>query len=97
MLRRFLSNIALGLQVFVFALVCVICLPMILFHILFQFGVDWVCEGIEARWPDSDWARAASFWVRLLAPFVLNAVLLVVVVVLALRVRELQQSGTAPG
>lgn len=92
-MRRILANVALGFQVFVFALVCVVCSPAI----LFKFGVDWVRDGIEARWPDSDRARAVSFWVGLLAPLVLSAVLLLLVVILAVRVRELQQRVPAQG
>lgn len=62
--RKFLVNAMLVVRVAVFALACLACSPVI----LFMFGVDGVRGSIEGRWPDSDRARVASFWVDLLAP-----------------------------
>jgi hypothetical protein len=56
-----------------FAVVCVTCSPIILFHL----GVSAVRDRIEERWPDSERARAVSFWLGLLAPVVLLVVLVV--------------------
>ncbi len=92
-MRRLVSNTVLGVQVAAFALVCLAASPLI----LFKFGVDWVRERIECRWPDSYRARAVSYWFGVLAPFVLCVVLLAVLSVMVLRVRELQHSATLPG
>jgi hypothetical protein len=92
-LRRLVTNTVLGVQIAAFALVCVMASPMI----LFKFGVDWVRDRIEARWPDSERARAVSFWIGLLAPLVFCVVMLVVLIVLASRVRNLRQQEVVRG
>jgi hypothetical protein len=71
-----------------FALFCLSASPVILFH----FGVWSVREWIEARWPDSEWARAVSFWLGLLAPFVLLLVLAVVLAFAVAHVRALKHT-----
>jgi hypothetical protein len=40
----------------------------IIFMVLFRLGVDGVRDWIEARWPDSDRAKAIGYWFRVLAP-----------------------------
>jgi TRAP-type C4-dicarboxylate transport system permease small subunit len=83
--RKYVTNVVLGVQVAAFAMVCIVCSPAI----LFKFGVDWVQERIETRWPGSEHARAVRFWIGLLAPALLCLVLLIVVIVLASGVGEL--------
>jgi hypothetical protein len=84
--RRLASNIAFGLHVAFFAVVCVGALPVL----LFMFGVNWVRDQIDARWPDSDRARAVRFWIGCLAPPLLLLIMLVITVIAALRVHELR-------
>lgn len=72
-MRRLLTRVATGLYMAAFAVFCLAASPIILFH----FGVSAVRDRIEARWPDSDRARAVSFWLGLLAPVVLLVVLAV--------------------
>ena len=97
-MRRLVANTVLGFQVAAFAAVCLLGSPMI----LFKFGVDEVRRRIESRWPNSDRVRAISFWIGLLAPFVMCVVLAAALGIAVVRVRALQQtspdaSPTPPG
>jgi len=85
---RLVSHFVPGLQVAVFVVVCLVASPVI----LFKFGVDWLRERIEARWPDSYRAQAVSFWIGLLAPAILCIVLIVVLVFAAARLRARQSA-----
>jgi len=85
--RSLISNIAFGVYAVAFVTACLACTPFI----LFKFAVDWVGDRILATWPDSDRARAVRFWVRLLAPVAVNVVMLVILVIMVGRIRELQQ------
>ena len=80
---RLLTRVATGLYMVAFAVSCLVALPVILFHL----GVSAVRDGIEARWPGSDRARAFSFWLGLLAPVALLVVLVVVIEFVIPRVR----------
>jgi hypothetical protein len=83
---RLVSRLAAGLHVAAFAVVCVAAAPAI----LFMAGVGLARESVEARWPDSRRARAASFWIGLLAPVVLCAGAAAVLWLAAARVRARQ-------
>jgi hypothetical protein len=77
------SRVMTGLYMAVFVVVCLLASPVI----LFKFGVDWVREWIEARWPDSRRALVISFWIGLLAPVLLNVVLVVLLLFAVARLR----------
>ncbi len=68
-----MARLVSRLQVAMFVVVGLVASPVI----LFKFGVDWLCDRIEARWPDSHRAQIVIFWFRLLAPLVLCIVLTV--------------------
>jgi hypothetical protein len=68
-----MSRVTTGVYLTLCALVCLACLPVV----LFSLGVSALRDRIEARWPDSDRARAVSFWLGLLAPLALGEVPLV--------------------
>ena len=90
-MRRLLARVTTGLQVVAFAWLCLVTSPVI----LLSFGVAAVRHGIEARWPDSDRARAVSFWLGLLAPVVLLVVLAVALGFAIAHVRALQTPNQA--
>ncbi len=77
---RLISGSVTGVLLVAFGLFCLLAFP----GILVQFGVAWVREKIEATWPDSDRARAWSFWIGLLTPSVV-LVLLLIVLILGIR------------
>jgi hypothetical protein len=83
---RLLAQVATGVHMAAFAVFCLVASPMILFH----FSVSALRDGIEARWPDSKRARAVSFWLGLLAPIALLAVLAVALGFTIARVRALK-------
>jgi hypothetical protein len=83
---RLLTRVATGIHMAVFAVFCLVASPVVLFH----FGVSAVRDWIESRWPDSERARAVSFWLGLLAPIVLLAVLAVALGFAIARVRALK-------
>lgn len=85
-MERFLLRAVTGLHMVAFGVFCLVASPVI----LFSFGVSAVRDGIESRWPGSERARAVSFWLELLAPFLLMTVLVVVLLYAIGRVRELQ-------
>lgn len=69
----------------VFAVLCLAASPLL----FFQWGIDWLGDRVVARWPGNARAEAVRFWLRLLAPIVLIAVLLVVLGFAIARVRTL--------
>ena len=81
---QLLVRVATAVHMAAFAVACLVCLPAILFN----FGASAVCHWIETRWPDSDPARAFSFWLRLLAPLALTVVMAVILWFTVARMRE---------
>lgn len=73
-MRKLFSNPVFGFRLAVFALTVLAASPII----LFKFGVDWLKERVESRWPGNYRAQIVSFWIGLLAPVLLNIILLVV-------------------
>ena len=73
-MRRLISKVAAVIDRTLLAVGIVLVLPFLL---VTKFPIDALREWIERRWPDSERARAVSFWIGLLAPFVLILVLLV--------------------
>jgi hypothetical protein len=67
-----------------FAVSFVILVPMAL---IFHFPVIALQEWIKSRWPDSDRARAARFWIGLLAPVVWIVVLSIALAVAIIRLQ----------
>ncbi len=65
---KLVSRLATGLQMAGFALTILVALPLILLKFGVDFAVDSLRDRIEARWPDSDRARAVSFALKLLTP-----------------------------
>ena len=59
-----MTRTASVLSMVAFGVHCLVALPVI----LFKFAVDFVRDWIERKWPDSERARAVSFWIGLLAP-----------------------------
>ena len=76
---RIISMALTTLMMTVFVLWCLAASPLL----LFKFGVDWLTERLESKWPDSYRARVIPFWTRLLAPLaflvILSAVLLLAI------------------
>lgn len=87
-MRRFLARVATGLHIAVFAVVCVGALPVL----LIMFGVNAVRDWMDRWWPDSHRARAVRFWFGLLVPFVMIVVMLILLVIMALRLRALHEA-----
>jgi hypothetical protein len=85
--RRLVSHVVLGVEIAVFALVCLVASPMI----LFKFTFDQLRDRIEARWPDSYRAQVVSFWIGLLAPVILFIVLGALLAFAISRVRDANQ------
>lgn len=86
-MRRLLTRVATGLHMAAFAAFCLATLPVF----LFDFGLSAVRDRIEAQWPDSGRARAAGFWLGLLAPLALAVVLAVAAGFTVARIRALKQ------
>lgn len=91
-MRRLIDAVGFGLSVAVFAVVCLFASPLI----LFKFGVDWVRERIESRWPDSERAREISSWIGLLAPVLFVVVLAVTLWGVVFHVKNIADANHAP-
>jgi hypothetical protein len=93
LLSRLVTKVACGVYAVAFyAAAFAVFLVIVLPEILFRFGLDWIRERIETRWPESDRAKRVSSWIGCLAP-VVAWIGLVVVMLLAIRTAA-QRAGS---
>jgi uncharacterized metal-binding protein len=89
--RRLAANVVFGFEIMVFAFMCIAGSPII----LCKFGVDWLQDRIEARWPNSYRAQAFSFWLGLLAPVVVSIILVVGILFVVIWLRGRRSGSVA--
>ncbi len=81
---RVLKGVATGVRMAYFALACLFGAPII----LLDLGVSAVRERIETRWPKSRRARAISFWIGFLTPFIVLLLLAIALAVVLIQNRH---------
>ena len=87
-MRRLIHRIVVGFEMVVFACVLLLASPFI----LMKFGVDAIRGRIGDKWPDSDRAKAVSFWIGCLWPLVVAVVWLVICWLAVQHVRSLKNT-----
>ena len=70
-------------------LLLIACFVPALPGLLLQWGIHWIQDRIEDRWPDSHRAQVVRLWIGLLAPLVVIATSIAVCVALSRRVNQL--------